>query len=229
MTQLTKKLPDDATRVFLLVENRLVREIVDRLFRKRPDLRVVGQGCSTDAVDEILNSQCDIVVLDDLHAASLYRFRLLDQLQTTGPVGVVLIDMRDDEKQFLTAVRSGVSGYVLSDASASEVVSAVRAVARGEAVCPPRLCMTLFRFVARIARRALTHIKPGTMRGLTIRQQQLISLVARGLTNKEIASQLNLSEFTIKNHLHRIMKQVEAQGRRAMVRAARVSGYAVGA
>jgi DNA-binding NarL/FixJ family response regulator len=229
MTQPTKKLPDDATRVFLLVENRLVREVVDRLFRKRPDLRVVGQGCSTDAVDEILNSQCDIVVLDDLHAASLYRFRLLDQLQTTGPVGVVLIDMRDDEKQFLTAVRSGVSGYVLSDASASEVVSAVRAVARGEAVCPPRLCMTLFRFVARIARQALTHIKPGTMRGLTIRQQQLISLVARGLTNKEIASQLNLSEFTIKNHLHRIMKQVEAQGRRAMVRAARVSGYAVGA
>ena len=89
--------------------------------------------------------------------------------------------------------------------------------------------MALFRFVARTARKAATHIKPGTMRGLTIRQQQLISLVASGLTNKEIASQLNLSEFTIKNHLHRIMKQVEVESRYEMVKAARASGYAVAA
>jgi len=65
--------------------------------------------------------------------------------------------------------------------------------------------------------------------GLTMRQQQLISLVASGLTNKEIASQLNLSEFTIKNHLHRIMKQVEVESRYEMVKAARASGYAVAA
>jgi DNA-binding NarL/FixJ family response regulator len=205
MRELVRKLPKGPTQVFLLVENRLVREALGRLFRKRSDLRVVGLGCSTDAVDEILNSQCDIVVLDDLHAASLYRLRLLDRLQTTGPVGVVLIDMQDDEKQFLTAVRSGVSGYVLSDARASDVVSAVRAVARGEAVCPPRLRLALFRFVARASKEKLTQIKTGPMHGLTMRQQQLISLVARGLTNKEIASQLNLSEFTVKNHLHRIM------------------------
>jgi DNA-binding NarL/FixJ family response regulator len=224
-----KKMPKGPTHVFLLVENRLVRETLDRLFRKRSDLRVVGQGCSTDAVDEILGSQCDIVVLDDLHAGSLLGLHLLDQLQATGTVGVVLIDMQDDEKQFLEAVRSGVSGYLLNDAPASDVVSAVRAVARGEAVCPPRLCLALFRSVARAARETLAQIKPGPVHGLTMRQQQLISLVASGLTNKEIASQLNLSEFTIKNHLHRIMKQVEVESRYEMVKAARASGYAVAA
>jgi DNA-binding NarL/FixJ family response regulator len=225
MTQPAKKLPENPTRVFLLVENRLVREILDRLFRKPSDLRVVGQGCSTEAVHEILASQCDIVVLDDLNTASLLGLHLLDQLQATGAVGVVLIDMQDDEKQFLTAVRSGVSGYLLSQAPASDVVSAVRAVARGEAVCPPRLCLALFRLVARASRETLAQIKPGPVHGLTIRQQHLISLVARGLTNKEIASQLNLSEFTVKNHLHRIMKQVEAASRHEAVQAARASGY----
>jgi len=225
MTESLEKLHKGPTRVFLLVENRLVRETLDRLFRKRPDLHVVGQGCSTEAVHEILDSQCDIVVLDDLHAASLLGLHLLDRLQATGTVSVVLIDMQDDEKQFLAAVRSGVSGYLLSDAPASDVFSAVYAVARGEAVCPPRLCLALFRFVAGASRDTASQITPGHWHGLTIRQQQLVSLVARGLTNKEIASQLNLSLFTIKNHLHRIMKQVEVESRHEMVRAARGSGY----
>jgi len=225
MTVLVKKLPGDPTRVFLLVENRLVREALVRLFRKRSDLCVVGQGCSTEAMD-VLDSQCDIVVLDSLHMVSPLGARLFGGQQATSAVGVVLIGMEEDEEQFLTAVRSGVSSYLLNDASASDVVAAVRAAARGEAVCPPRLCLALFRSVARIARETPAQTKPGSAHALTIRQQQLISLVAKGLTNKEIASQLNLSEYTIKNHIHRIMKQVEAESRHEAVEAARASGYA---
>jgi DNA-binding CsgD family transcriptional regulator len=81
--------------------------------------------------------------------------------------------------------------------------------------------------VARLARETPVQIKQRSLPGLTIRQQQLISLVAQGLTNKEIASRLNLSEFTIKNHMHRIMKQVEAVNRHQAVEAARASGYPV--
>ena len=211
-------------QVYLLVENRLVRETLVRLFQKQPDLRVVGQGSSAAAKD-LLNLQCDIVVLDDLNTASLLSPSLLDRLQAPSTVGVVLIDMREDEEQFLEAVCSGVSGYLLSDASANDVLSAVRAVARGEAVCPPRLCLALFHFVARVAIEKPAHTRRGSMHGLTILQQQLISLVAKGLTNKEIASQLNLSEFTIKNHIHRIMKQLEVESRYEMVDAVRAFGY----
>ena len=221
-----KKPPDDPTQVFLLVENRLVRETLVRLFQKRPDLRVVGQACLPQSLDAIFGPQCDIIVLDVLHTASLLGAHLLDRLQALGTVGVVLIDMQDDEEQFLTAVRSGVSGYLLSDASASEVVSAVRAVARGEAACPPRLCRALFRNVALSAKEeALAPPRQESIQGLTLRQQQLVALVARGLTNKEIASQLNLSEFTIKNHLHRIMRAVEVESRHEMVKAVRAFGY----
>jgi DNA-binding NarL/FixJ family response regulator len=135
--------------------------------------------------------------------------------------------MEDNESQFLQAVRSGISAYLLNDASASDVVSAVRAAARGEAVCPPKLCRSLFRLVSQKSREVLPPVKPKHLPGLTIRQQQLISLVAQGLTNKEIAFRLNLSEYTIKNHIHRIMKQVEAVSRSEAVRAARASGYSM--
>ena len=136
-----------------------------------------------------------------------------------------MIDMKDDEEQFLEAVRSGVSGYLLNDASANDVLSAVRAVARREAVCPPRLCLALFRFVAQGAIETPTQIRRGSTHVLTILQQQVISLVAKGLRNKEIASQLNLSEFTIRNHIHRIMKQLKVGSRYEMVNVVRAFTY----
>ena len=113
---------------------------------------------------------------------------------------------------------------MLKDASAADVLSAVRSVARGEAVCPPRLCLSLFKWIADEARE-LSGRESDSRPSLTVRQQQLVSLVARGLTNKEIASELNLSEFTVKNHLHRIMKQVDAESRHEAVESARAHGY----
>jgi DNA-binding NarL/FixJ family response regulator len=134
--------------------------------------------------------------------------------------------MEPAEDQFLDAVRSGVAGYLLPDASASDVVAAVRAVSRGEAVCPPQLCSALFRFVARTAKE-LTLQNATAKPDLTLRQQQLVTLVAKGLTNKEIASHLNLSEFTVRNHIHRILKQVDAGSRSEAVETIRAYGYSI--
>lgn len=220
-----RKLPDHPTQVFLLIENRLVRETLVRLFRKLSDVCVVGASSPSEAPTSP-DYLGDIVILDDLQVAALLGARLQLDRDSANSVGLVLIGMEDEEAEFLTAVRSGVAGFLLNDASASEIVAAVRSVARGEAVCPPALCLALFRSVARTAREAPVPTKRSPVQGLTIRQQQLISLVAKGMTNKEIASQLNLSEFTIKNHIHRIMKQVEADSRHQVVEAARASGCA---
>jgi len=214
----------DRTPVYVLVENRLVRETLVRLFQERSDLSVVGQGRSAEAKD-VLNSQCRVVVLDDLNRATLLGLSLWDGSKPPAAMGLVLIDMQEDEEQFLEAVRSGVSGYLLSNASASDIISCVLAVARGEAVCPPRLCLALFRRVAQTASGKQGQIGRGSMQNLTIPQQQIISLVAKGLKNKEIATQLNLSEFTIRNHIHRIMKQLGAESRYDMVNLVRAFGY----
>jgi two-component system NarL family response regulator len=138
----------------------------------------------------------------------------------------VVIARESDEAHFLAAVRSGVTGYLLQDASATEVVAAVRAVYRGEAVCPPQLCSTLFRYVAQMAREIPVQNTPSKP-DLTLRQQQLVALVAKGLTNKEIASHLNLSQFTVRNHIHRILKQVDAGSRSEAVETIRAYGYSI--
>jgi len=93
-------------------------------------------------------------------------------------------------------------------------------------LCPPHLCARLFRTVADLSREVpdeLRHTLPPT---LTMRQEQLLSLVAKGLTNKEIASQLHLSEFTVKDHMHRIMQKLGAGTRGEAVERVRSSSHA---
>ena len=222
----SESVPISSIRVFLMMENRLLREALIRLLRKRSDLVVVGHDGPADATARpVLETQFDVL--------------LIDSLQTTWPAAkiarenggqatskAVLIGMEPDEELFMAAVRSGVMGYLLKDASASELVAAVRAVHRGEAVCPPQLCSTLFHFVAHVIEES--PIKQSARKpDLTMRQQQLMALVAKGLTNKEIASRLNLSEFTVRNHIHRVLKQLDAGSRSEAVEAIRAHGYAI--
>jgi two-component system nitrate/nitrite response regulator NarL len=218
--------PSSSIRAFLLIENRLLREALVRLFRKRTDLTVVGQCSPSDETPlGVLESECNILVGDSFlpgHPPT----GLATNCGTPPGCRVILIGMEPDEEQFLTAVRSGVVGYLLQDASASDVVSAVRAVSRGEAVCPPQLCSALFRFVAQTVRE-MPFQNSASKPDLTLRQQQLVTLVAKGLTNKEIASHLNLSEFTVRNHIHRILKQVDAGSRSEAVETIRAHGYSI--
>lgn len=215
-------------RVYLLIENRLLREAFVRLFRKRPDLAVVGQAGQTDLpLQDVLDSNCDVLVISSFQANSLPADFPLDNLGQLG-FKVILIGMDADENQFMAAVRAGVVGFLLKDASASDVVAAVRAVSRNEAICPPQLSAILFRFIAQTAKELPLRSAAAKLE-LTLRQRQLVSLVAKGLTNKEIASRLNLSKFTVRNHIHRILKQVEAESRREAVDVIRASGYALGA
>jgi DNA-binding NarL/FixJ family response regulator len=208
----------------LLIENRLLRESLTRLFRKRTDFVVAGQISSADttAVD-LLENKCDVLLGD---CFVLNRLPLSKTAEAPATPKVILIGMSADEEQFMAAVRLGVSGYLLQDASASDVVAAVRSVVRGEAVCPPSLCAMLFSFVAQLGT-DIPIAALGAKPDLTLRQQQLITLVAKGLTNKEIASRLNLSTFTVRNHIHRILKQVDAETRSEAVATIRAHGYSL--
>jgi two-component system NarL family response regulator len=213
-------------RIFLLIENRLLRESLVRLFRNRPDLLVVGQSGHPGATARrVLDSQCDVLVIDSLETR-WFPANIAHESGDRASFRVVVLAMDSNEEQFLAAVRSAVTGYLLQDASASDVVAAVRAVFHGEAVCPPQLCSTLFRSFAQAAREM--PVQSATPKpNLTLRQQQLVALVAKGLTNKEIASHLNLSEFTVRNHIHRILKQVDAINRNEAVEAIRAHGYLI--
>jgi two-component system nitrate/nitrite response regulator NarL len=209
-----------ALKLFLLVENRLLREALAAIVRKQPDFCVVGVDRYTSSIDkQLVGSGCDILVADHATATIFPSTFVADSLSLVPGMKIVLLGMEEDPEIFLQAVRAGVSGYLLGDASADETLTAVRRVAQGEAVCPPRLCLHLFQFVAREALKGslVLNQRVCAKLGLTPRQQQLVAFLARGLTNKEIAANLNLSEFTVKNHVHRIMRQLNAESRYAAV------------
>jgi len=212
--------------VYLVVENRLLREALVRLFFKQTDIKVVGQSAASETSAKHAHSCCaDIIILDSLSSASQNILGELTKGQSE--VKVILFGMDEDTECFMNAVRLGVCGYLLKDASSVEIVSAVRSVVQGDAVCPPKLCMALFSQVSREFRQksGMADDEACQKAGLTFRQRQLVSLVAKGMSNKEIASNLNLSEFTVKNHIYRIMKQFEAESRQEAVDLIRAGGY----
>lgn len=213
-------------RVCLITDNRLLRDSLARLLRKQSGIDVAEVLRSSEAtLEQIRESGCDIV-LTDCSPLSVQSSYLFDPQNESGQWKTLLIGMDDDPQPFLKAVYLGIQGYVLKDASAGEIVAAVRGVARGEAICPANLCMKLIEHVASQAQRSIVFTQSIDKNGnrLTNRQVQLMSLVAEGLTNKEIAASLNLSQFTVKNHIRRVMRQVEASSRHDAVEVIRTTG-----
>jgi DNA-binding NarL/FixJ family response regulator len=211
-------------QVFILAENRLLREALARILNKKSDIRVVGASAfAPDIVDQIANTAPD-VLLSDSAALALSDLRLVSEVRAAIPgLKVVMIGMDADREIFLRGVRDGIVGYILKDASAMEVATCVRSVANGEAVCPPALCLVLFEQVAKQSTQP-THFFMKHNLGLTRREQQLVHMISRGLTNKEIAAQLNLSEQTVKNHIHRMLRKLGANDRLAAVEICRLPG-----
>jgi DNA-binding NarL/FixJ family response regulator len=205
------------TRVFLLAENRLLRDALVRILSKKTDTTVVGAVAYTPEVfEQLLASNAEVALLDSPSLA-FHGPCLVATIRRIAPdLRIVMIGMERDEAAFFRAVCEGVMGYVLKDASALEIVSVIRAVAAGEAICPPCFSKAIFAAAAKYLSTS-TELTVLSSNGLSRREQQLVGLVRIGLTNKEIAARLNLSERTIKNHVHRIFRKVGVRDRVAMV------------
>jgi len=227
MSSICKHDPSFRVSVHLLTENRLLRDSLARLLSKKANISVAGVSGNLEAASqELADSRPEIILTDCLLATR--DMCLLRKLFEQAPeIKVVLFGMEETFDACLKAAHLGAAGYVLKDASASEIIAAVIAVAQGEAVYPPKLCMKLIEHLAQQScRGTLVEEQEGVNKlSLTHRQLELVSLVAKGLTNKEIAVSLNLSEFTVKNHMRRIMKQVDAQDRFEAVDVIRSTGF----
>ena len=201
--------------VFLLAENRLLREALAKILNKKTDIIVVGSApLSSGVVLKITASSPQVLLFDPPHNTR-GECSIIPPLRKAHPtLKVVMIGMDPDKELFLRAVRDGIAGYVLKDATAPEVADAVRSVAENQAVCPAALCQALFEYVARQSP-AYPNLLVKHHMGLTRREQQLVEMIGRGLTNKEIAVTLGLSEQTIKNHIHRMLRKLGASDRLA--------------
>ena len=215
----------DKVRVYVAAENRLLRETLARMLTKREGIEVAGlnsgkpfqgQALTEGQIDVLLlvsrgNLDEDLKTIRDAHAAA-------------PSVRILLIGAMSEDGEFLQCVRAGISGFLWREASGDDVLAAVRAVQSGEAVCPGTLCTALFRYFERDAS-ALPCAGVQQRLGLTRREQQLIPLIAKGFTNKEIANHFCLSEQTVKNHLYRMKHKIGAEDRLSIVQRFRTQGF----
>jgi DNA-binding NarL/FixJ family response regulator len=203
----------DEVRVFLLCENRLLREALLRILGKRSSVIVVGaSGYSRETLSDLIACQPQVILLDFIGEATAQP-QLLRHLHEALPATrTVMVGMEAKEENFFRSVREGSAGYVLREASAAEVLGAIRSVAAGESVCPACFSATLFRCASEHLA-IQENLRSRDRSELSRREQQLVELVCWGLTNKEIASRLHLSAHTVKNHIHRILKKTGASDR----------------
>ncbi len=214
-------------RAFLSAGTRLLREALSRQLLKSGEIEVVGMDAREPfQTEDLLRERADVLLLSSRGNLS-EDLTAIRRVRAAAPkVQVLVIDGTCEEGEFLQCVRAGVHGYLPQDASAEDVVEGIQALEAGEAVCPGVLCAALFRcferegpsFPSASAHRRL---------GLTRREQQLIPLIAEGLTNKEIANRFCLSEQTVKNHLYRMKHKIGADDRLGIVQACRTQGFLV--
>jgi DNA-binding NarL/FixJ family response regulator len=223
----TRKTCAEKIRVFVAAENRLLREALARVLMKGIGIEVIATDSAAPFhTDALLEARPDILLLNSRGSIEEDLSAIQQVRAAAANVRILLIGMAKDEREFLQCVRAGISGYLLRDASAGEVLQGVQAVAVGEAVCPGTLCAALFRyFESDTAGLPCTSSK--RRMGLSRRELQIIPLIAQGLTNKEIANHFSLSEQTVKNHLYRMKHKIGAEDRLEIVQLYRTQGFLV--
>jgi len=195
------------TKINLIIvdDQRLMREGLQTILNLEPDLEVVGlAGNGAEALELVAVKQPDIVLLD-------IRMPVMDGVECTGRIKadypetkVLVLTTFDDDEYIVEALRRGAAGYLLKDLPAEKLVAAIRDLYQGGAILQPE-----------IAAKLISHLSPEpvppTPEGpdaLTQREKEILQLVAQGLSNREIAGTLFISEGTVKNYISSIYAKI---------------------
>ena len=205
-------------RVFLVDDQAMVRAGFRMLVDSQPDMEVVGEaGDGGEAVQRLAVTAADVVLMD-------VRMPRVDGVQATrqltgrpdAPRVIVLTTFDLDEYAF-AAIRAGASAFLLKDATPPDLLSAIRSVQSGDAVVAPSTTRRLLEHFAATLPDHAGGAGPARLAALTDRERQVLHLVARGLSNTEIADRLVVAEATVKTHVGRILAKTGARDRVQLV------------
>jgi DNA-binding NarL/FixJ family response regulator len=212
-------------RVLIADDQALVRTGFRVILDAEPDLEVVGEaGDGRETVELVPQKRPDVVLMD-------IRMPNLDGIEATRRLTalpraprVLMLTTFDLDEYVYEALRAGASGFLLKDAGADELLHAVRVVAAGEALLSPSITR---RLIADYARRPPASEQPAALADLTPRELEVLRLLARGLSNGEIARELVLGEATVKTHVARVFQKLDLHDRAQAVVLAYETGLVV--
>jgi DNA-binding NarL/FixJ family response regulator len=216
------------TRVLLADDQALVRAGLRMLIESEPDLELVGEAADgAEAVALARREVPDIILMDlsmpELTGLEATREILSDPL--LGGVKVIILTTYSTDEHVFEALRSGASGFCLKDSEPSELLQAIRVVARGHALLSPGPTRHLIEEF--VSRPEVSHVIPTQVEWLTEREREVLRLVAAGYSNTDIAQRLVVSPATAKTHVSRAMRKLHAHDRAQLVVIAYETGLVV--
>lgn len=215
----------DKIRILIADDHPVFRFGLRALLTATPGMDVVGEAATgDDAVALAADLQPDVVLMD-VNMPGVNGLDATRQILQISPhIGVLIITMFDDDSVF-AAMQAGARGYLLKGAEPTETVSAVRAVAGGEAIFSPAIAKRVMDFFAQRPSAAIPQIFPE----LTNREREVLSLIAQGYTNTAIAERLTLSVKTVRNLVSNVFDKLQVADRAEAIIRARDAGLGRGA
>jgi two-component system, NarL family, nitrate/nitrite response regulator NarL len=195
----------DLIRVAVIDDHPLFREGVVNMLKNAGEFDVVGAGAGASDALKIAREKTPNVVLLDVNIAGGGIEAASELIRVQPTIRVIMLTASEDEQHVASALKAGVSGYLLKGSSGQEVVEAVRSIARGESYIAPNLA-------ARLLSRKNERVAEAEY-DLTSREKEVFASLARGMSNKEIARTFNCTERTVKHHMTNIMQKLNVRNR----------------
>ena len=205
-------------RVLVADDQALVRGTVRLLVDTAPDMEVIGEAATGAEAVEIAASQKPDVLLMDIRMPVMDGIQATRQITAspqTADVRILILTTFDLDEYVYAALRAGASGFLLKDTPPADLLTAIRIVAAGDALLAPAVTR---RLIAEFARRPQPGQQPAvTLEGVTERECEVLTLIARGLSNAEIAGALHVTMATAKTHVGRLLAKLGARDRAQLV------------
>ena len=205
-------------RIILVDDHEVVRLGLKSLLDRHPQFEVVGEASSArDALDQVAALEPDVVVMD-IRLPGTSGIEACEQIVDNYPdTKVIMLTSYAEDEMLFSAIRAGASGYVLKQIASEELVKAIEAVGRGEALLDPAVTQRVFQEV----RRAVKEEEASAFQHLSQQEKHVLLLVSEGKTNREIAKNLFLGEGTVRNYVSSILSKLGVNNR------AEAAAYAV--
>ncbi len=198
--------------MLIVDDHALFRRGLELVLAAEPDLEIVGEASDGLEAIELAAELLPDVVLMDVRMPGVGGIEATRRIRTAHPATrVMMLTVSEDDEDLFASVRAGATGYLLKEMSIDEVAGAVRAVARGQAVVTPSMASKLLGEFNILSRRV--DAQHGSAPRLTDREVEVLRLVAKGLSNKEIAAELVIAENTVKNHVRNILEKLQLKSR----------------
>ena len=199
----------------------MLRDGLRALFASLSDIEVIGEAeTGAEVITKAADLQPDVILMD-IQMPGINGIQATRQIVSDLPqIGIIVVTMFKDDDSVFAAMRAGARGYILKGADQEEMLRAIRAVARGEALFGPEIATRLVNFFAS----PQSNLSPQAFPDLTSREDEVLDLIAQGLNNQAIANRLSISEKTVRNHISNIFNKLQVVDRAQAIVKAREAG-----